>query len=85
MTAADLPRHGGAGLPSKALHLLWVSDSPTTPSGFGNVTRFVCEGLAQRGHDVHVLTREMQQLLLRAAGRVPADRAVEPAAEAKPG
>ncbi len=42
-------------------HVLWISDSPTTPSGFGNVTRFVCEGLARRGHDVHILgwqTRE---------------------------
>src|SRR5258708_2144530 len=43
------------------MRLLWISDSPDTPSGFGNVTRFVCEGLARRGHDVSILgwqTRE---------------------------
>jgi len=32
-----------------------MSDSPTSPSGFGNVSRFVCAGLAQRGYDVHIL------------------------------
>jgi glycosyltransferase involved in cell wall biosynthesis len=37
------------------MHLLWVSDSPDTPSGFGTVTRFVCGGLARRGHTVSVL------------------------------
>src|SRR5215472_3336995 len=37
------------------MRVLWVSDSPDTPSGFGNVTRFVCEGLANRGHEVHIL------------------------------
>jgi glycosyltransferase involved in cell wall biosynthesis len=37
------------------MHLLWVSDSPDTPSGFGTVTRFVCSGLARRGHTVSVL------------------------------
>lgn len=37
------------------MHLLWVSDSPDTPSGFGNVTRYVCEGLARRGHKVSIL------------------------------
>src|SRR5205823_15044155 len=37
------------------MHLLWISDSPETPSGFGNVTRFVCEGLARRGHRVSIL------------------------------
>src|SRR5712691_43363 len=37
------------------MHLLWISDSPDTPSGFGNVTRFVCEGLAHRGHRVSIL------------------------------
>jgi glycosyltransferase involved in cell wall biosynthesis len=43
------------------MRVLWISDSPDTPSGFGNVTRFVCEGLAARGHQVHILgwqTRE---------------------------
>ena len=37
------------------MHILWMSDSPDTPSGFGNVTRFVCEGLARRGHRVSIL------------------------------
>src|ERR1700746_3962479 len=37
------------------MDLLWISDSPDTPSGFGNVTRFVCEGLAKRGHKVNIL------------------------------
>jgi len=37
------------------MRLLWISDSPDTPSGFGNVTRFVCEGLARRGHTVNIL------------------------------
>jgi glycosyltransferase involved in cell wall biosynthesis len=37
------------------MNLLWISDSPDTPSGFGNVTHFVCQGLAQRGHRVDIL------------------------------
>jgi len=37
------------------MRLLWISDSPDTPSGFGNVTRFVCGGLARRGHSVSIL------------------------------
>lgn len=32
-----------------------MSDSPTSPSGFGNVTRFICGGLASRGHQVSIL------------------------------
>jgi glycosyltransferase involved in cell wall biosynthesis len=43
------------------VHILWVSDSPTTPSGFGNVTRFVCEGLARRGHKVSILGWQSHQ------------------------
>ena len=45
------------------MRVLWISDSPDTPSGFGNVTRFVCEGLARRGHNVSILgwqTKEEQ-------------------------
>ena len=38
-----------------SLRILWMSDSPTVPSGFGNVTRHVCRGLSQRGHDVLIL------------------------------
>ncbi len=44
------------------MHVLWVSDSPDTPSGFGNVTRYVCEGLVKRGYQVSILgwqTREV--------------------------
>lgn len=37
------------------MKILWMSDSPTAPSGFGNVTRFVCAGLAARGHQVSIL------------------------------
>lgn len=37
------------------MRLIWVSDSPTTPSGFGAVTRAVCGRLAARGHDVEIL------------------------------
>jgi glycosyltransferase involved in cell wall biosynthesis len=68
----DPPRQGGAGVQPKlspigagrgasGLHVLWISDSPTTPSGFGNVTRFVCQGLAERGHDVHVLGWQVRE------------------------
>ncbi len=32
-----------------------MSDSPSTPSGFGNVTRFVCAGLAERGHEISIV------------------------------
>ncbi len=37
------------------MRILWISDSPDTPSGFGNVTRFVCDGLARRGHNVSII------------------------------
>jgi glycosyltransferase involved in cell wall biosynthesis len=42
------------------MKILWMSDSPTAPSGFGNVSRFVCEGLAQRGHDVSIVGWQMR-------------------------
>jgi glycosyltransferase involved in cell wall biosynthesis len=32
-----------------------MSDSPLSPSGYGNVTRFVCAGLAALGHQVSIL------------------------------
>jgi len=32
-----------------------MSDSPTSPSGFGNVTRHVCSGLARRGHAIDII------------------------------
>lgn len=37
------------------MRVLWVSDSPTTPSGFGAVTRAVCGRLARRGHTIEIL------------------------------
>src|SRR5438874_2476580 len=37
------------------MKILWMSDSPTSPSGFGNVTRYVCAGLAGQGHQVSIL------------------------------
>ncbi len=37
------------------MKILWMSDSPTTPSGYGNITRCVCAGLADRGHHVSIL------------------------------
>ncbi len=42
------------------MKVIWLSDSPTTPSDFGNVTRFVCTGLADRGHHVSILGRQTQ-------------------------
>ena len=37
------------------MRVLWVSDSPTSPSGFGAVTRAVCRRLADRGHRVEIV------------------------------
>lgn len=37
------------------MKILWMSDSPVSPSGFGNVTRFVCAALATRGHHISIL------------------------------
>ena len=42
------------------MKILWMSDSPTAPSGFGNVSRFVCEGLARRGHEVSIVGWQMR-------------------------
>jgi glycosyltransferase involved in cell wall biosynthesis len=38
-----------------SMRVLWVSDSPTTPSGFGTVTREVCSRLVARGHTLEIL------------------------------
>lgn len=43
------------------MRVLWISDSPETPSGFGNVTRFVCQGLAACGHQVSILGWQTRQ------------------------
>ena len=37
------------------MKLLWVSDSPQSPSGFGAVTRAVCSRLADAGHEIEIL------------------------------
>lgn len=37
------------------MRLLWISDSPQTPSGFAAVTRAVCGRLASRGHELEIL------------------------------
>ena len=37
------------------MKILWVSDNPTVATGFANVTRYVCSGLADHGHDVFIL------------------------------
>jgi glycosyltransferase involved in cell wall biosynthesis len=37
------------------LRILWVSDSPTSPTGYGMVTAEVCRRLAARGHQVEIL------------------------------
>ena len=37
------------------MRILWVSDSPSTPSGFGTVTREVCSRLAERGHRIEIV------------------------------
>jgi glycosyltransferase involved in cell wall biosynthesis len=37
------------------MRLLWISDSPTTPSGFAAVTREVCSRLRDRGHQIEIL------------------------------
>ena len=42
------------------MKILWMSDSPTAPSGFGNVSRFVCDGLARRSHDVSIVGWQMR-------------------------
>ncbi len=48
------------------MKILWLSDSPTSPSGFGNITRFVCAGLARKGHQVSILGCETRRLTRRA-------------------
>ena len=42
------------------MKILWMADSPTIPTGFGNVSKWVCAGLAERGHDVSILGWQIQ-------------------------
>ena len=37
------------------MRVLWISDSPSSPSGFGHVTRAICSRLAEAGHQVEIL------------------------------
>lgn len=37
------------------VRVLWVSDSPITPTGFAAVTREVCSRLRDRGHQIEIL------------------------------
>jgi glycosyltransferase involved in cell wall biosynthesis len=37
------------------MKIVWLSQSPTVPTGLGTVTRHVCPGLAARGHHVSIL------------------------------
>ncbi len=41
------------------MKILWVSDNPTVATGFANVTRYVCSGLADHGHDVFILCEKL--------------------------
>src|SRR5947209_9318090 len=43
------------------MKILWMSDSPTVPTGFGNVTQHVCAGLADCGHQVSILGWQTQR------------------------
>ena len=37
------------------MKILWMAESPTLPTGYGNASRWICKGLADRGHDVSIL------------------------------
>src|SRR5690242_9522754 len=43
------------------MKILWMSDSLTTLSNYGNVTRYVCASLADRGHQVSILGGQTQR------------------------
>jgi glycosyltransferase involved in cell wall biosynthesis len=46
------------------MKILWLSDSPTHPTRSGNITHYVCAGLADCGHQVSILgfqTRRQEQ------------------------
>ncbi len=47
------------------MRILWMSDNPTSPTGLGNVTRFVCAGLAELGHEVAIVGWEKRGAPLR--------------------
>jgi hypothetical protein len=37
------------------MKILWVNDPPEAPTGFGNITHFICKGLAKEGCDIHIV------------------------------
>src|ERR1043166_1601247 len=37
------------------MRILWASDRPAWPTGFGNTTRALCSGLARLGHEVSII------------------------------
>lgn len=40
---------------SKKLRILWGSEQPTRPTGYGTVTREICKRLVERGHEVFII------------------------------
>jgi len=50
------------------VRILWISDSPDSPSGFGMVTREVCSRLARRGHEVEILGWQTRAATVRWEG-----------------
>ena len=39
----------------KKLRILWGSEQPTRPTGYGTVTREICKRLVERGHEVFIM------------------------------
>ncbi len=66
------------------MRILWMSDGPEAPTGYGNVTAAVCRGLAAAGHRVAILCRPSvvkevaNESLLRPAEGQPIPRVEEP-------
>src|SRR3990167_8808718 len=40
------------------MKILWVSQSPMLPTGYGNVTNHMCMGLGEKGHEVYCVGME---------------------------
>jgi glycosyltransferase involved in cell wall biosynthesis len=52
---ASPPTTGWVRTSGSRPHVVWISDSPTTPSGFGTVTRNICGRLRRLGYKVTIL------------------------------
>lgn len=37
------------------MRILWASDRPSWPTGYGSITRDLCSGLAGLGHEIHII------------------------------